>query len=117
VGVDGDLVVAALMVVNAVGEALEPGVDRQVRLPGRRGPLEATTVGIVVTNAKQTKLDCLKSAESGHDGLARALDPIHTASDGDAIVAAATGVVEPRPGAVRALSAWVVEQAVRDALS
>jgi L-aminopeptidase/D-esterase-like protein len=120
---DGDVVVAALMVVNALGE---PRTDdfRGPRVPtgpaagaeGGVGGVEATTVGIVVTNASLDKTGCLLVAESGHDGLARALDPAHTAADGDAIVAAATGDVEAPVEKIRALGAWAVEQAIADAV-
>jgi L-aminopeptidase/D-esterase-like protein len=112
---EGDLVVAALMVVNALGEA--PGRDGP-RIPSfAEAPVEATTIGIVVTNGRLDKASCRLVAESAHDGLARALDPVHTAADGDALVAAATCEVDAtRPG-VQAMAAWVVEKAVSRALS
>jgi L-aminopeptidase/D-esterase-like protein len=78
--------------------------------------LEATTIGIIATNASIDKVGCLRLAQSGHDGLARALDPVHTGGDGDALVAVATGEVEAPLETVRALAAWVVEQAVFDAI-
>ena len=118
VGRDGDVVVAALMVVNALGEP-RTGPGDGPRVPGGAAAgagVEATTVGVVVTNASLDKTGCLLVAESGHDGLARALDPVHTAADGDAIVAAATGPVVAPLATVRALGAWVVEQAVADAV-
>ncbi len=112
----GDVVVAALMVVNALGEPRTGPADGP-RVPFDAGSgVEATTVGIVVTNVSLDKAGCLLVAESSHDGLARALDPVHTAADGDAIVAAATGPVVAPLESVRALGAWVVEQAVADAV-
>ncbi len=143
---EGDLVVAALVVVNAIGDPLSAdgaGLARP-RVPAGRlpvaggpgeattgpleatttgpleattGPLEATTVGVIVTNAVVDKTGCRLLAEAGHDGLARALDPVHTAADGDALVAAATGVVSAPAATVRSLAAWVVEQAVADGLA
>lgn len=124
---DGDLVVAALVVVNALGEPrmagepprtlpLTPGAAPAVA-PAGGGDARAgtnTTIGVVVTNARLDKLACRRTAESGHDGLARALDPVHTDFDGDALVVAATGEVNAPPTTVRALAAWVVEQAVLD---
>ena len=113
-----DLVVAALLAVNAVGEPRPPGGVPEPRLPGSRTEgMQATTIGMVVTNARLDKTSCLLVAQSGHDGLARALDPVHTGADGDALVAAATGLVDAPLETVRALSAWVVEQAVADAIS
>ena len=139
----GDVVVAALLAVNAVGEPRPVGVPlAEPRIPVRppvqvpppeetnegdevgdtagrvEGPdgLQATTIGIIVTNARVDKVGCLRLAQSGHDGLARSLDPVHTGGDGDALVAAATGEVEAPLETVRALAAWVVEQAVLDAV-
>jgi L-aminopeptidase/D-esterase-like protein len=119
---DGDVVVASMMVVNAVGDPLADGEPRP-RLPdiGSRAAVEpplaeATTIGVVVTNAKADKTGCQRLAQSGHDGMARALDPAHTVGDGDAIVAAATCEVEAPLERVRLLSAWVVEQAILDAV-
>ena len=98
----GGLVVAALLAVNAVGEPRPGGPGlAQPRLPVL--PVEpltegqATTIGVIVTNAQLDKIACLRAAQSGHDGLARALDPVHTAGDGDALVVAATGAVEAQP--------------------
>lgn len=126
----GDLVVAALLAVNAVGEPRPAGAPlSEPRVPvlpispvgpspaESSGGLQATTIGIVVTNAALDKVGCLRVAESGHDGLARALDPVHTGADGDALVAAATGEMVPASlETVRALAAWVVERAVADAV-
>ncbi|CAN7334758.1 P1 family peptidase [Knoellia sp. LjRoot47] len=53
----------------------------------------ATTIGVVATDATLTKVQCRKLAEVSHDGLARALSPVHTAYDGDAIFTLATGEV------------------------
>lgn len=118
-----ELIVAALMAVNAVGDRR---VDSEIRLlvpptAGFESPAPSTTnanttVGIVVTNARLTKLDCHLVAQSGHDGFARALDPAHTAGDGDALVVAATGAVDAPLGAVRGLATYAVERAILDAL-
>src|ERR1700722_19817338 len=83
VEVDGDLVVAALVAVNAFG-----GVNRGERRSWPAGffrpPFEHTTIGIVATNATLDKLGCLLVAQSAHDGLARALEPGHATADGGA---------------------------------
>ena len=114
---DGEVVVAALLAVNAFGDLR--GDDLRVPVgPTRAFAAEGenTTVGVVVTNGRLSKLECLLVAQSGHDGLATALDPVHTAGDGDALVAAATGAVDADPWVVRALAAHVVDAAVRDAV-
>ena len=105
------LTVAAIVAVNAVGDVVDPttgkvvaGVrtadgksladaralirDAAARRQGRAG--ENTTIGVVATNATLTKVQATKVAQMAHDGIARAIYPSHTMSDGDAIFALAT---------------------------
>jgi L-aminopeptidase/D-esterase-like protein len=63
----------------------------------RRGalpmPLQAgaaTTLGVVATDALLTKAQATKLAQMAHDGFARAINPVHTMTDGDTIFALAT---------------------------
>jgi L-aminopeptidase/D-esterase-like protein len=114
---DADLVVSAVMAVNAFGDAA-PRVDERRPLPPPvASPLgENTTIGVVVTNARLDKTGCLLVAQGGHDGLARALEPAHASVDGDAVVACATGEVEAVVDRVRLLAARAVESAIRGAL-
>jgi L-aminopeptidase/D-esterase-like protein len=114
VATDGDVLVAALLAVNAFGDLR--GDDLRVPVGPAKAFSENTTIGVVVTNGRLSKLDCLLVAQSGHDGLATALDPVHTAGDGDALVAAATCAVDADPWVVRSLAAHVVDAAVRDAV-
>jgi L-aminopeptidase/D-esterase-like protein len=112
VEVDGSLVVAALVVVNAFGSVRHGA--RQAWLPTAERPqFEHTTIGVVATNASLDKVGCLLVAQSAHDGLARALEPVHATADGDAFVAAAVGGVEAPVDHVRLLAARAVEDAVR----
>ncbi|MGE0880830.1 MAG: P1 family peptidase [Acidimicrobiia bacterium] len=111
----GELVVSALMAVNAFG-GIDDGIERpwpKALLTQPVSPLENTTIGIVVTNAKLDKVDCLLMAQGGHDGLARAIVPAHARADGDAIVAAATGLVDAPAAQVRHLATRAVEKAIR----
>lgn len=78
--------------------------------------LRNTTIGVIATNAALDKGSCLLVAQSGHDGLARALEPVHGRADGDALVAAATGGVDAPVDVVRVLAARAVEAAVHHAL-
>jgi L-aminopeptidase/D-esterase-like protein len=110
---DGDLAVAALAVVNAYGDAFVPGSEPPPAAATSPFAGENTTLVVVATNARLTKLDCLRVAQSGHDGMARALEPAHTAFDGDAVVAAATCGVDADVAHVRVLAARAVEAAVR----
>jgi L-aminopeptidase/D-esterase-like protein len=116
---DGDLVVTALVAVNAFGDLARPAGQREP-LPPPVVPValgENTTIGVVVTNARLDKAGCLLVAQGGHDGYARALEPVHTAVDGDAVVACATGAVaDVTADRVRLLAARAVEAAIRGAL-
>jgi L-aminopeptidase/D-esterase-like protein len=108
-----ELIVAALVAVNAFGDLRgEERLEPLLQPP----PFESTTLAVVVTNARLAKADCLLVAQSAHDGLARALEPVHTAFDGDAAIAAATGDVEAPVEPVRLLAARAVEDAVRAAV-
>ncbi|MEY2426062.1 MAG: hypothetical protein QOI61_1634 [Actinomycetota bacterium] len=111
----GDLVVSALMVANSVGYLRDgSGPPQELTMP--ETAIESTTIGIVVTNAMLDKTGCFLVSQSGHDGIARAVDPAHTRGDGDAIVAAATGEVPAEPELVRMLAAHAVEAAIRNAV-
>ena len=59
------------------------------RAPPRAG--QATTLAVVATDATLTKAQCAKLSGAGHDGMARALNPVHTMFDGDTVFTLATG--------------------------
>jgi L-aminopeptidase/D-esterase-like protein len=135
----GGVTVAALVAVNALGDVVEPRTGRIVagartiegtacvdtmrsirrgELPERlRPPAQhgtATTIAVVATDAVLTKAEASKVAQMAHDGLARSIQPIHTAGDGDVVFALATGA-SGRPAPVTlvgALAADVLAQAV-----
>jgi L-aminopeptidase/D-esterase-like protein len=109
--IDG-ITVAALVAVNAIGDVVDPasgGVIAGARTSDgrallgtmaalRRGELPAplqvgaaTTLGVVATDAVLTKAQATKLAQMAHDGFARAINPVHTMTDGDTIFALATG--------------------------
>jgi putative pantetheine hydrolase len=54
-------------------------------------PGAATTIGVIATDATLTKAQCQKVAGLAHDGLARAIHPVHTLLDGDTIFTLASG--------------------------
>ena len=116
----GHLVAAAIVVVNAAGD-IDDGTTMAAIAAGEllwpdRQQFGNTTIGVVVTNARLTKNDCLTVAQGAHDGLARAIVPPHMRSDGDGFVAAATGAMEAGVDHVRLLAVAAVEQAIRAAL-
>ena len=49
-----------------------------------------TTIGVVATDAVITKAQAHRLAQVAHDGLARAINPVHTMSDGDTMFALGT---------------------------
>lgn len=103
--------VGALIAVNALGDVYSP--EGQL-LAGARSPCgrhlsgsvasalagekplpilagSNTTIGVIATDAPLSKAQCQRLAGAGHDGLARAIRPVHTMSDGDTLFALATG--------------------------
>lgn len=56
-----------------------------------RMPGQATTIGIVATDAGLTQAQATRVAVVAHDGIGRAVVPAHTPLDGDLIFAVATG--------------------------
>ncbi|MFS2056144.1 P1 family peptidase, partial [Variovorax sp. CT11-76] len=48
-----------------------------------------TTIGVIATDAVLTKVQANRLATVAHDGLARAINPVHTMSDGDTLFARA----------------------------
>ncbi len=103
------VVVGALVVLNSVGDLVHPetgefyavagGFDRvpyqhRYTVPPPEPPPkpgENTTLVVIATNAKLDKGQLTKVAQLAHDGLARAIRPIHTMLDGDTIFAVSVG--------------------------
>jgi len=54
---------------------------------------EATTIGIVATDASLNKAQVTRMAVAAHDGIARAIFPSHTPFDGDLIFSISTGKI------------------------
>lgn len=118
VSVDG-VTVGALIAVNALGDVLD--TETGALLAGARTadgngfrnshqsllagepPLAIlagtnTTIGVIATDAALTKAQAQRLAGAGHDGLARAIRPVHTLYDGDTLFALGTGQVDRSPG-------------------
>ena len=108
----GGYTVGALVAVNAIGDVIDPASGRVIagaraddgrtplgivkalcagRLPAALMQGMATTLGIVATDARLSKAQANKLASMAHDGLARSINPVHTATDGDVMFALATG--------------------------
>ncbi len=143
---DSGLVVGAMVAVNAMGDVRDRETGRILAgaraeeqdgfldsmaqilkgatLPGHHviqaaiQPGANTTIGVVVTNATLTKSEATKVAQMAHDGLARTINPVHTAADGDTIFAAGTGTSSVRGDVttIGALAAEVMARAVNRAV-
>ena len=106
--------IGALVAVNAIGQVTmgdtphfwaapyEEGAEfgglgfpstltSALRTPKFKGMTgENTTIAAVVTDAPLSKAQCKRLALAAHDGLARAIRPVHTPMDGDVVFSAST---------------------------
>jgi D-aminopeptidase len=74
------------------GHGLPATVPPQALAAHTKGaPRQSTTLVVVATDAGLSKGQARHLAVMGHDGLARAIYPVHTPLDGDIVFAAATG--------------------------
>ncbi|MEU2762274.1 MULTISPECIES: P1 family peptidase [unclassified Streptomyces] len=64
-----------------------------------------TTIAVVATDADLTRAQAQKLAGTAHDGLARAVRPVHLLTDGDTVFTLATGQVPVPPGDPAAVNA------------
>jgi L-aminopeptidase/D-esterase-like protein len=131
----GPVTVGALAAVNAGGDVLEedgslfagarvPGgaraaIRERLAEPGPDGEIRPepvppgnTTLGLVATNAALTKGEVHRVAVQAHDGMARAIYPVHTSFDGDTVFAVAV----PRVQATMDLVAFLAEEALAAAI-
>ncbi|RDG36921.1 P1 family peptidase [Streptomyces corynorhini] len=113
---ESGVTVAALVVVNAVGSVVDPltGVlygryfggrpeypaaevheaagRRLAELRELNGPAPLnTTLAVVATDAELSRPQAQKLAGTAHDGIARAVRPVHLLSDGDTVFTLSTG--------------------------
>ncbi|MFM8711933.1 MAG: P1 family peptidase [Actinomycetota bacterium] len=115
---ENGITVAALVALNAAGSPIDPksgelfgaryGVGDEfegLRTPTktevaawletpRTPPPLNTTLAVIATDARLSKHECSRVAAAGHDGMARAISPIHLYTDGDTVFTLATGAKE-----------------------
>ncbi len=133
-----DVVVGAIVAVNAVGDVLDHrngqiiagcrddtgksfrnSMAQLIAGATVKAQLSAhTTIGLVATNATLTKTEAAKVASMSHDGLARSINPVHTAMDGDTIFAAATNRTRTAVdvSTIGSIAAEAMARAVRNAI-
>ncbi len=105
-----DIVVAALVVVNAFGDVIDPKTGEIMagpRQPGKGGFSSTsellksgelgravafnTIIGVIATNAKLSKTGANRLAKVAQVGIARSINPCHTMYDGDVLFALSFG--------------------------
>lgn len=128
--------VAALVAVNALGDVRDPQTGKLIagarRSPnsmeladteaeikrGARGPSgrQNTTLAVVATNAKLSKVAASRLAEMGSLGMARTIFPVHTVFDGDLCFALSIGNETADLTALGVAAAEAVAQAIVSAV-
>jgi L-aminopeptidase/D-esterase-like protein len=128
----GELIVGAAVVVNALGDVVDPASGEIVaglRHPknggfintreliargdvGRVLPGTNTVLGVVVTNASLAKEQACRVASLACLGLASTISPAHTEYDGDTMFVLSRGTIEASSDQVGILAAQCVAQAV-----
>lgn len=128
----GALRMAAVVVVNALGDVFDPSTGRQVaglhtpdgksfmstcevlyRMAENPGLTNTnTTIGAVITNGRFNKAEMNKIASMARCAYARCINPVGTMGDGDTIYAAATGDVPSDVNLVGVLAAEVMQEAI-----
>ncbi|MDE0636965.1 MAG: P1 family peptidase [Candidatus Poribacteria bacterium] len=127
------LIVAALVVVNALGNVVNSETGEIVAggkidgsyvniterlLDASIAPGTNTTIGVVATNATLSVAEATRVAEMAHDGMARALRPSHTMFDGDTLFTLATGThTGSSVNTIGILAAEVVDEAIITAVT
>ena len=129
--ISGGVIVGALVVVNALGDVVDPLTGEIIAgtrhpqggwlnsadaikndLPHAQLARTHTTIGVVATNAALTKEEANLVAMMAHDGFARATRPAHTLYDGDTLFVLSAGSVRSNVNAVGHTASEVVAEAI-----
>ena len=131
-GASGSVLVSSLAVVNALGDVLDwqtgkilagarrssdsqefidtaQEIKRGARIGFKKGN---TTLVVVATNARLTKVEALKVAQFAHQGMIRAISPVHTTADGDLVIALSLGEEKADVNAIGIAAAESVAQSI-----
>ena len=136
--VSGDVIIAALVAVNAFGDVIDPKTG--TILAGTRRPdgkgfansaelikrgigdgwqpnaSPSTTIGVVATDAYLNKEQINKVAQMAQDGVARAINPCHTMYDGDTIFSLSLGQKTGDVNVIGSVAAELVSTAITRAV-
>lgn len=129
----GGIRVGVLSVVNAWGDVRDATSGRILagtrKSPGSRAFADScrlllegrkirrtqtgnTTLSVVATNARLTRAEACRVASMAHDGMARAISPVHTQLDGDIIFVLSTGKQAADLNALGVAAAQVVAESI-----
>lgn len=129
----GGVKVGAIAAVNPVGDVLDPATGRI--LAGARAAADSrefadtaaamksgasrtdigrtnTTLAVVATNARLTKVEANRLAQLAHHGFVRAIRPVHTSMDGDLAIALSCGEAKATLDLLGLLAADAVAEAI-----
>lgn len=132
---EGELIVSAIVAVNAFGDIYDYEKGIQLAGPKVNGQIlkttdamnrimndfsdlanKNTTIGIVATNASFDKTKLKKIAQMTHDGFARSINPVHTGFDGDTIFALSTNEITSDLNIVGVMAANAMSRAIANAI-
>lgn len=122
------IVVGAITVVNSTGDVYENGkiiagaldknknfiniYEYMKKFAVNANAGQNTTLSLVATNAILTKEETNKVAQIAHDGMARAIKPVHTMYDGDVVFCLSTEEIESNVTLIGELAAEAVEKSI-----
>lgn len=138
----GDLKVAAVVVLNALGDIFDPETGKKIagpKKPDGNGFFDTreelyklsqktdlfqndpnnktnTTIGAIITNGDFSKAELNKLASMARCGYARCINPVNTMADGDSIYAASIGTVPADLNMAGTLAAEVMAEAIQKAV-
>lgn len=138
----GDLKIAAVVVLNALGDIFDPETGKKIagpKKPDGNGFFDTreelyklsqktdlfqndpnsktnTTIGAIITNGDFSKAELNKLASMARCGYARCINPVNTMADGDSIYAASIGTVPADLNMAGTLAAEVMAEAIQNAV-
>ena len=135
----GDLMVAAVVVLNALGDIYDPSTGMQIAGPRKTdesgfydsreefykliqqtdlftGKGGNTTISAIITNGRFSKAELNKLASMTRCAYARCINPVGTMADGDSIYAASIGNVPADLNMTGTLAAEVMTEAIQIAV-
>jgi L-aminopeptidase/D-esterase-like protein len=135
IALENGLIVGAIVVVNSFGNIHDPATGApiagvcaftgggqfvgfsdcvEIMAQGLRPDFASsnTTLAVIATNGRLDKSGITKVAQMAHDGMARAIRPVHTGIDGDVVFGLSCGAVATNPDLVGVLAADVLARAI-----